>query len=211
MTIIIPSSSAEIMANPARFLDEIRAGHSVYLSDLGRTLALAEADEEVEDMVPLRSDKTGVDNTIFVSTKGYAQHAPRIKIAVDPPHTFNATSKSASMAIHDYSMTGEYVGPNIVEQAKQFIDRNRETLLDYWEHRIDTAEFIERMEDILRLYARKLDEKEPVVCLDERPVDLMRNDGRYLACATAMAAQQRVNEGEQRWREDGVRVDERRR
>jgi hypothetical protein len=145
MTIIIPSSSAELMANPARFLEDIRAGHVVYLSDLGRTVALAEADEEVEDMVSLRSEKTGIDNTIFISTKGYAQHAPRIKIAVDPPHSFNATSKSASMAIHDYSMTGAYVAPHVVEQAKQFIDRNREALLDYWEHKIDTAELIERL------------------------------------------------------------------
>jgi hypothetical protein len=142
---IIPSSSAELMANPARFLEDIRAGHFVYLSDLGRTVALAEADDEVEDMVSLRSEKTGIDNTIFISTKGYAQHAPRIKIAVDPPHTFNATSKSASMAIHDHSMTGAYLAPHVVEQAKQFIDRNREALLDYWEHKIDTAELIERL------------------------------------------------------------------
>jgi uncharacterized protein with WD repeat len=145
MSIVIPSSSAEIMANPARFLDDIRAGHLVYVSDLGGTVALAEADEEAADMVSLRSEKTGVDNTIFVSTKGYTQHSPRIKIAVDPPHTLNATSKSASMAIHDYNIRGEYVAPHIAEQAKQFIDRNREALLDYWECKIDTAQLIERV------------------------------------------------------------------
>src|SRR3989442_15579656 len=39
------------------------------------------------------------------------------------------------------------------------------------------AEFVERMEDVLRLYARKFDEKEPVVCLDERPV-VLREDAR---------------------------------
>jgi len=37
--------------------------------------------------------------------------------------------------------------------------------------RID-AEYIERMEDVLRLYARPVDPLEPVVCLDERPVVL---------------------------------------
>ena len=51
-------------------------------------------------MVSLRRDVTGVDNTIFVSTKVYAQHAPRIKIAIDPPDSLNARSKAASMAIH---------------------------------------------------------------------------------------------------------------
>src|SRR5436190_4154269 len=33
-------------------------------------------------------------------------------------------------------------------------------------------EFVDRMEDVLRLYARKLDRLEPVVCFDERPVVL---------------------------------------
>lgn len=37
--------------------------------------------------------------------------------------------------------------------------------------RVD-EEFVERMEDVLRLYARKHNEREPVVCLDERPVPL---------------------------------------
>ena len=144
MTMVIRSSSAEVIANPERFLADIRAGHLVYLSDLGRTVALGEADEEASAMVSLRSERTGVDNTIFVSTKGYAQHAPRIKIAVDPPGTFNATSRSASMAIHDYSISGEYP-PHVVEQAKRFIDRNREALLEYWECKIDTAQLIERL------------------------------------------------------------------
>ena len=37
--------------------------------------------------------------------------------------------------------------------------------------RID-AEFIERMEGVLRVYARRLDPRQPVVCLDEKPIVL---------------------------------------
>jgi hypothetical protein len=148
MSIVIRSSTAEIMADPARFLDALRGGHDVHIADLRGTVALVEADQEAEDMVSLRSEKTGVDNTIFISTKGYTEHAPRIKIAVDPPHTFNATSKSASMAIHDYSIRGESVAPKIVEQAKRFIELNREVLLDYWNNTIDTTELIDRLRPI---------------------------------------------------------------
>ena len=129
------------------FFNALRAGHAVHVPELG-TVALVEADQEAEDMVSLRSEKTGVENTIFVSTKGYAEHAPPIKIAVDPPDTFNATSKSASMAIHDYSIRGESVAPHVAEQAKRFIDLNREALLDYWETKIDTAQLIERLKPI---------------------------------------------------------------
>jgi hypothetical protein len=107
-----------------------------------------EANQKAEDTVSLRPERTGVENTVFVSTKGYAEHARRIKIAVDPPHTFNATSKSASMAIHDHGISGESLAPHIAEQAKRFIDLNREALLDYWDFRIDTAQLIERLKPI---------------------------------------------------------------
>jgi hypothetical protein len=60
-------------------------------------VSLAEVDDEDADRVSLRSDRIGVDNTIFVSTKGRGQHAPLIKIAVDPPDSLNAASKPASM------------------------------------------------------------------------------------------------------------------
>ena len=38
-----------------------------------------------------------------------------------------------------------------------------------------TTEFIERMEDVLDLYAKPYDSKEPVVCLDEKPVQLVKD------------------------------------
>ena len=48
------------------------------------------------------------------------------------------------VAIADGKVTGD-VAPRLLEQARRFIDANREALLDYWEHRIDTAELIERL------------------------------------------------------------------
>jgi hypothetical protein len=38
-----------------------------------------------------------------------------------------------------------------------------------------TPEYRERMEDVLELYERPLDEREPVVCLDEKPVQLLED------------------------------------
>jgi hypothetical protein len=52
------------------------------------------------------------------------------------------------MAIHGHSIRGESVAPHIAEQAKQFIDLNREALLDYWDCKIDTAELVERLKPI---------------------------------------------------------------
>lgn len=62
------------------------------------------------------------------------------------------------------------------------------------------GEFVERMEDVLRVYARPYNANEPVVCLDERPVVLrgsarpgtpmrhgrvLRNDYEYVRKGTA--------------------------
>jgi hypothetical protein len=59
--------------------------------------------------------------------------------------------------------------------------------------------YIERMEDVLKLYEKPLDFAQPVVCLDERPVQLLddvratkrtqdgslRRDYEYRRCGTA--------------------------
>ena len=78
--------------------------------------------EEAEDMVSLRRNVTGVDATVFVSTKGYGQHAPAcIRIAVGDRASLNAvTAGLASMAIRDCALTGAAPPPHIVEQAKQY-------------------------------------------------------------------------------------------
>lgn len=121
---------------------------SEYGYTLGPSSAFSQPDhgsDEAADMVSLRSNRTDVENTIFVSTKGYTQDPAGIAIAVDPPHTLNAVSKSASMRIADYEITGDCLPPHIVEQAKQFIERNREALISYWDCEIDTAELIKRL------------------------------------------------------------------
>jgi hypothetical protein len=103
--------------------------------------------EETAGLDSLRRNVTGVDATVFVSTKGYGPHAPAcIQIAVGDPASLNAaTAGLASMAIRDCALTGAAPPPHIVEQAKQFIERNRETLLSYWDGQIDTAELVERL------------------------------------------------------------------
>ncbi|MCC6778819.1 MAG: hypothetical protein IT537_19700 [Hyphomicrobiales bacterium] len=151
-TTLPPSSAAEIVEDPQRLIDAMRQRLIISVDDLGYTIAptsaVALAENvigEAEDMVSLRTDRTGVDNTVFVSTKGYGRHAARIKIAIDPPDSLVATGKNASMTIHDYSISGEHMPPHLVEQAKRFIEANRPVLLDYWEGKIDTHQLFQRL------------------------------------------------------------------
>ncbi len=158
MTIVVSSSSKEIMANPARLIEAMRAGSIISIPDLDYTIVpttaiagLAEerAEEELlEEMVSYRKDVTGVENTIFISPKGNTRHAPRIKIAIDPPLSVDPRSKTAAVAIADGTVVAGDVPPELLDQARRFIDANRDVLLDYWEYRIDTDELNRRLTPI---------------------------------------------------------------
>jgi hypothetical protein len=98
-------------------------------------------------MVSYRKDVTGVDVTIFISPKGNTRHPARINLAIDPPHTVDPRGKTAVVAIADGKVTGD-VPTRLLEQARRFIDANREALLDCWEYRIDTETLRQRLQRI---------------------------------------------------------------
>jgi hypothetical protein len=158
MTSVIPSSSAEIIADPQRLLDEMRRGRIINLTDLGYVIAptteivgLADelAEEELlEEMVSYRKNVTGLDNTIFISPKGNTRHAARIKLAIDTPDSVDPRGNTASIAIADGAVVAGGVPPTLLEQTQRFIDANRDVLLDYWEYRIDTDALRRRLKSV---------------------------------------------------------------
>jgi len=139
MSITIRSSSQEVLKDLVLLRRELDAGHAVALTDLGAVLARIEdihaladqlAEEELlEHMASFRKDATGVDNTIWVSPKGRTRHAARIKVAINPPDTLNATS-------------------HVLRQVQEFVKINRDVLTDYWEERIDTRQLDRRLRPI---------------------------------------------------------------
>ena len=74
-----------------------------------------------------------------------SRHAPGIKIAIDPPLSVDPRSKTASVAIADGAVVAGEVPPSLLNQARRFIEANRDVLLDYGEYRIDTDELRRRL------------------------------------------------------------------
>jgi hypothetical protein len=104
--------------------------------------------ELLEEMVSYRKDITGVDNTIFISPKGHTRHAPRIKLAIDPSDSVNPDSVTASIEIGSGEVVAGEVPTELHKQLQQFIELNRDVLLDYWNYRIDTAQLQRRLKPI---------------------------------------------------------------
>jgi hypothetical protein len=117
---------------------------------------------EAEDMVSLPSKRTGVANTIFVPS-GNPRHAPRIKIAVDPPDSFNPRGKSVSMQLHgDNDVVGDVLPPQrVIEQAKLWIKRNHAVLMLHWDNTISGDEVVRRLKPLLEKKSRPTAKKRP--------------------------------------------------
>jgi len=105
--------------------------------------------ELLEEMASYSKKITGIDNTIFISPKGPTRHAPWIKVAIEPPDSFNPTSVTASVTIDSGQVVvGEVPTAKLRKQIQQFIELNRDVLLDYWHYRIDTEQLQERLKAI---------------------------------------------------------------
>jgi NAD(P)H-dependent FMN reductase len=104
--------------------------------------------ELLEEMVSFRKNVTGVDNTIFISPKGFTRHAARIKLAIDPSDSIDPRGATASIAIDGGAVVAGEVSAELLKQVWQFIQLNHDVLLDYWNYLADTEELRARLKSI---------------------------------------------------------------
>lgn len=133
---IIPAALRERMARGGFGLS-VSAGSVPGLVYVDPLLPDHLAEEEITaEMVAYRKNVTGVDNTIFISTK-VPRHVPRIKVAVDPPTHISRSGDNASVAIKDGTVLAGELPTKVCQQVKAFLDLNRDALLAYWDEQID--------------------------------------------------------------------------
>jgi hypothetical protein len=105
--------------------------------------------ELLGEMASFGKNVTGVDNTVFISAKGYARHGPRIKLAIDPPNSIDSTSETISIAIDSGEVVAGKAPPaRLLKQVRRFIELNHDVLIDYWNSRFLTDELVRRLKPI---------------------------------------------------------------
>jgi hypothetical protein len=104
--------------------------------------------ELLEELVSYSKKTTGVVHTVFISPKGFTRHAPRIKVAIDPKDSCDPRCETATIAIHDGDVVDGKVPTKLLKQVREFIELNRQVLLDYWDYRINTEQLQERLKSI---------------------------------------------------------------
>jgi hypothetical protein len=101
--------------------------------------------DNLEETISYRDGVTGVDHTIFISPKGKARHAPRIKVAI--VDSIDPRSNVAAVRLDSSVVAGE-IPPELFQQVRTFLAQNREALLAYWRYEIDTEELRQRLRPI---------------------------------------------------------------
>ncbi len=104
----------------------------------------AEAPYEMVNLVPRM---TGLPMTIWASPRGQARHDVSIK--VNPTHGRQMIIRDAvTVAVRPAPRVIGMLSPADRQAIFQWIATNEAALVDYWEFRIDTDEFLQRLKPI---------------------------------------------------------------
>ena len=90
---------------------------------------------EEQEMVSLRGNITGINNTLFISPRDRSIKVANNPSSLDPRHGTTSISIDGGFAAGP-------IEPLLLYQVRDFIVRNRQALTDYCDYRIDTNELI---------------------------------------------------------------------
>jgi hypothetical protein len=102
----------------------------------------AEAPFEMANLYPRH---TGLPVTVWVSPRGRARHAARIKVCRRPGDRMDPTDLvSVSFRPTPRAIDGD-LPPEVMQAVSAWIADNEAVLLDYWDGAIDTVELASRL------------------------------------------------------------------
>ena len=90
---------------------------------------------------------TGLPMVIYVSAKGNSKHFARIKASSKRGNKLKPENLITVAISENPTIIGEIgdLTSKVIEQLINFVTRNREVLISYWDEEIDTAELISRI------------------------------------------------------------------
>ena len=102
-------------------------------------------------MATLRPEITGLDVTLWVSSRAKSRHGPRVKVAKKFGNNLNFSitiSNTPEVTSHTEKFVDKLVDGKTLQRIKRWIILNRELLLQFWNSEITEQE--------LRAHIRKL-------------------------------------------------------
>ena len=117
------------------------------------------SEDDLFEMSNIRKNESGLPMNIYVSSGGSVnhQHGPRIKVMPTSANNMNP-HQTVSVMLKQNITSDDVVGysqlsSDDLSEIRNYINLNYETLIQYWEDTISTAEMISKL--------KKLENKEP--------------------------------------------------
>ena len=106
---------------------------------------MSEAEEDFFQMANLFPDDTGLPMVVWASERGQARHDVRVK--VNQSHgTRMLPGNLAVVAVRPAPrLVAGNLSPADLRAVSEWVRLNEAALVDYWEYRISTAQFIQRL------------------------------------------------------------------
>jgi hypothetical protein len=102
-------------------------------------------DLDLFEMANLYPATTGLPMTVWVSPRGHARHAARIKVCMTHGNKMDATNTaSVRIAPAPRLMEGSLTTTD-QRPVFEWIERNKDGLIDLWDGNVDIAGFLARM------------------------------------------------------------------
>ena len=98
------------------------------------------------EMANLYPRDTGLPMTIWISPRGRARHDARIKVCLTPGDRMDATNTAVVAIRPEPRLISGALPARDFDRVANWIARNAEALIGYWNGTLSTVEFVQRME-----------------------------------------------------------------
>lgn len=97
------------------------------------------------EMANLYPRETGLPVTVWVSPRGKARHAARIKVCLRPGDRMVPSNTASVRILPEPKLVEGELKADYLDQVSRWIASNRDALIDYWNGAIGTSELTARL------------------------------------------------------------------
>ena len=120
------------------------------LSKRQRVVKAAEPSDDLYEMANLFPDDTGLPVTVWVSPRGRARHAARIKVCRTPGNKMVPTNTAVVSISAEPTVVAGTLPTRYFEPVARWVASNREALLEYWAGAIGTGALLRKLKRVGR-------------------------------------------------------------
>ena len=111
-----------------------------------RGVSAVDDEEDFFDMANLSPELTGLPMVVWVSQRGRAQHAARVKVSlINGRRMIPEQTISVSVSPEVEIVAGGQLPQRELDAVRGWIEANRQAILDYWDGNLFTDELLGRL------------------------------------------------------------------